>query len=55
MFKQDHLIVSHKNITMFFYSQSLNVWSQFIDVHVTTSWYQLKKDYEDGGMCKHVK
>jgi hypothetical protein len=44
---------------MFFLSTILEcmeyVWFQSIDVHVTTSWYQVKKDYEDGGMCKHVK
>jgi hypothetical protein len=31
------------------------VWFQSIDIHVIISWYQLKKDYEDGDMCKHVK
>ncbi len=59
MYKQDHSIVSHKHIPTFFLSTIFEcmeyVLSQSIVIHVTTSWYQLKNDYEDGGMCKHVK
>jgi len=47
MYKQGHSIVSNKHITMFFVFTILEcmeyVWSQSIDIHVTTSWYQLKR------------